>query len=98
MIYRIKSYYVYIMASDSWTLYTWVTNNLERRVFEHKNWLTEWFTKKYKCHKLVYCEEWANINDMILREKQIKHFKRKQKEDLIKSTNSSWTDLTKNWL
>lgn len=51
-----KEYYVYILASEAWTLYIWVTNDLKRRIFEHKNELLEWFSKKYWCKKLVYFE------------------------------------------
>ncbi len=97
MIYWSKDYYVYIMASESGTLYTWMTNNLERRVFEHKNWITKWFTKKYKCHKLVYYEHWNDVYWVIYREKEIKHLNRKDKENLINSLNPSWIDLSKNW-
>jgi putative endonuclease len=91
-----KNYYVYILASNSGTLYIWVTNNLERRISEHKNWLIEWFTKKYNCNKLVYFEETNNIISAIEREKQLKWLLRKKKEDLIKSINPNWLDLSIN--
>lgn len=89
--------YIYIMASESGTLYVGVTNSIERRVFEHKEGLNEGFTKKYKCHKLVYFEEIGDIGEAILREKQIKGLSRKKKESLIKSMNPLWTDLTEGW-
>lgn len=91
-----KKYYVYIVASISWVLYTWVTNNLKRRIHEHKNWLSEWFTKKYKCKKLLYYEESNDINLMINREKQIKKWNRNKKINLIKWVNNNLDDLSLN--
>ncbi len=88
-----KNYYVYIVASDTWTLYIGMTNNLKRRIYEHKNWLVEWFTKKYSCHKLVYYEISNDVESIILREKQIKKRNRKKKETLILTLNPSWVDL-----
>ncbi len=88
-----KNYYVYILASDSGTLYIWVTNDIKRRIFEHKSWLIEWFTKKYTCKKLVYFEETNNILCAIEREKQLKNWNRLKKEMLIKSLNPEWLDL-----
>jgi len=63
-----KVYFIYIMASESGTLYLGVTNNLERRIYEHRNNLVDGFTKKYKCHKLVYFEKTSNIESAISRE------------------------------
>ncbi|EKD66211.1 MAG: hypothetical protein ACD_49C00060G0053 [uncultured bacterium (gcode 4)] len=97
MTYKNNSFYVYIMASNTWTLYTWMTNNLERRISEHKLWIIKWFTKKYNCNKLVYYEESNDVNWVIKREKQIKHLTRKEKEELIKNINPNWMDLSKNW-
>ncbi|MBU1896013.1 GIY-YIG nuclease family protein [Patescibacteria group bacterium] len=88
-----KTYYIYIMASPSGTLYTGVTNNLFRRVWEHKMKLMDGFTKKYNCTRLVYYEEFKNINEAIRREKQIKNWGRKKKEFLIKTKNQHWSDL-----
>ena len=82
------------MASKSGTLYIGVTNNLEKRVYEHKNDLIEGFSKKYQCHKLIYYEETSNIESAIQREKQIKSWNRKKKELLIKSKNPTWKDLS----
>jgi putative endonuclease len=81
------------MASESGTLYTGVTNNLERRVYEHKNELIDGFTKKYKCKKLVYFETSNDIRSAIEREKQIKKWRREKKEFLIKTLNPQWKDL-----
>ena len=88
------NYCVYIMASESGTLYIGVTNNLGRRIYEHKNNLIDGFTKKYKCHKLVYYEQTSDIECAITREKQIKKWNRGKKETLIKTTNKAWTDLS----
>ena len=90
---RMKNYYVYIMTNLSKTLYTGVTNNLARRVYEHKNKLIEGFTKKYNITRLVYFEVFNNIEDAIRREKQIKGWVRKKKIALIESINPEWKDL-----
>jgi putative endonuclease len=82
------------MTNKSGTLYTGVTNNLEKRVFEHKNHLIEGFTKKYKISKLVYFEETSDIRVAISREKQIKGWKRNKKVALIESINPDWKDLS----
>lgn len=86
-------FYVYIMASDSGTLYIGMTNDLARRVYEHKNGLFEGFTKRYGCHKLIYFEYYNYINEAIDREKQLKRRRREKKQNLIKSLNPSWQDL-----
>ncbi len=88
-----KNYYVYIMTNLSGTLYTGVTNNLVRRVQEHKNKLIEGFTKKYNITRLVYFEVFNNIEDAIRREKQIKGWVRKKEIALIESINPEWKDL-----
>ena len=88
-----KEYYVYIVSSITWTLYIGMTNNLKRRIYEHKNSLIDWFTKKYRCHKLVYYEVWNEVEYVIKREKQIKKWNRSKKETLISSFNSGWVDL-----
>jgi putative endonuclease len=74
-------------------LYTGVTNNLRRRVYEHKEKLIKGFTKKYNISKLVYCEVFDRIGDAITREKQIKGGSRQKKIDLINSINKDWQDL-----
>lgn len=89
-----KDYYVYIMTNNSKTLYTGFSNNLIRRVYEHKNKLVEGFTKKYNITKLVYLELFNNPDDAIKREKQIKGWIRKKKIDLIESMNPDWKDLS----
>lgn len=90
-------YYVYIMTGRSDTLYTGVTNNLERRVYEHKHGLVEGFTKKYNLTTLVYYETTDDVRSAIAREKQIKGWLRSKKIALIESTNPQWRDLSAGW-
>jgi putative endonuclease len=93
----LKTYYVYIMASESGRLYIGVTNNLERRVAEHKAGVNEGFTKKYHVKKLVYYDASTDIRAAIAYEKQIKGWLRKKKKDLIESVNPHWRDLSLEW-
>lgn len=88
-----KQYFVYILASISKVLYIGVTNDLQRRVLEHKNQEAEGFTKKYKVKKLVYFEMTDDIYVALNREKQLKKWSRQKKIDLIESGNPSWKDL-----
>lgn len=89
-----KNYFVYIMTNKRNTvLYTGVTNDLYRRVGEHKEKLGGGFTKRYNVTKLIYYEEFGEISHAIEREKQIKSWSRKRKEELINSTNSEWKEL-----
>ena len=89
-----KTYYVYILASQrNGTLYTGVTNDLKRRVWEHKHDLVKGFTKEYGVHNLVYFEQTEDIEAAILREKQLKAWKRKWKLALIEKENPEWEDL-----
>ena len=81
------------MASMSGTLYIGVTNNMFRRVWEHKIKLIDGFTKKYNCTRLIYYEEFININDAIAREKELKKWNRQKKELLIATKNPAWEDL-----
>jgi len=89
-----RQYYVYILTNNSKTLYTGVTNNLPRRIYEHKNKLVEGFTKKYNLTKLVYYEISEDVRSAIAREKQIKGWLRSKKINLIESTNPEWKDLS----
>ena len=93
-----RQYYVYIMTNRARTLYTGVTNNLYRRVYEHKNKLIGGFTKKYNITKLVWYEVTSEITSAIAREKQIKGWLRKKKIALIESMNPEWKDLSKEWM
>ena len=89
-----KSYYVYILVSKrNGTLYIGVTNDLIKRVYEHKNDLIEGFTKKYQVHRLVYYEQTNDIRSAITREKQMKKWKRRWKIELIEENNPEWKDL-----
>lgn len=91
-----KTYYVYIMASHrNGTLYLGVTNDLIRRVYEHKYNLADGFTKKYNVHQLVYYEETPDVVNAIQREKQLKKWNRKWKLALIEKNNPNWEDLYK---
>ena len=92
-----KTYYVYILSSLRGTLYIGVTNDLERRVYEHKHKSIEGFTKKYNVHRLVYYEETDSIESAINREKQLKGLLRKKKIALIESANPKWEDLSEGW-
>jgi len=89
-----KKYYIYIMANyPNSTLYIGVTNNLIKRVYEHKNKLTEGFSKKYNLNKLLYFEEYTDPITAIEREKQLKAGSRKKKIELIERENSNYDDL-----
>jgi putative endonuclease len=89
-----RQYYVYILASKrNGTLYIGVTNNLPRRVWEHKNDLVEGFTQKYRVHSLVHYEVYGDIYEAITREKRMKKWKRQWKVELIQKSNPQWRDL-----
>ena len=89
-----NQYYIYILASqNNSTLYVGVTNDLMKRVYEHKNNLVDGFTSRYKVHKLVYFEESNDIQSAILREKRIKKWNRQWKIRLIEKINPHWKDL-----
>jgi len=92
-----RDYYVYILASRSRTLYTGVTNNLERRVAQHKLKLLPGFATRYRIDRLVYFEHSGDIRAAIQREKQIKGWIREKKLALIKSMNPGWCDLSEGW-
>jgi len=89
-----KTYYIYILTSKkNGTLYIGLTNNLVRRIFEHKSGLIKGFTKKYSVNKLVYFENYSDINAAILREKRLKKWKRQWKIEMIQKENPEWEDL-----
>ncbi|MCY4133218.1 MAG: GIY-YIG nuclease family protein [Nitrospira sp.] len=92
-----KHYYVYIMSSRSKTLYTGVTNNLIRRVFEHKQGVGSQFTRKYRITRLVHFEETQDVLAALTREKQIKSWTRAKKLKLIDADNPEWKDLSEDW-
>lgn len=93
----VKTYHVYIVANKSRTLYTGVTNNLERRVLEHRRKLVPGFTTRYNINRLVYYETFAEVRSAINREKQIKGWLRTRKIALIESANRDWKDLSDGW-
>ena len=92
-----RTYYVYIMTNKTRTLYTGVTNNLEKRVLQHKRKLLPGFTYQYNISRLVYYETFGDILAAIQREKQIKGWLRAKKVALIVAANPAWTDLSQGW-
>jgi putative endonuclease len=94
-----KSNYAYIITNyKRTTLYIGVTNNLIRRIYEHKNGLVDGFSMKYQLKYLVYYEETGDITSAIQREKQLKKWNRSWKEKLINEFNPEWKDLSEEWL
>ena len=97
LVMRIKLYYVYILTNTHNTvLYTGVTNDLERRCYEHKQKLVKGFSQKYNVDKLVYFEKFDLIDLAIFREKQIKKYSRNKKNTLITNFNKEWQELYQN--
>jgi putative endonuclease len=92
-----KRNYVYIMANSRRTIYIGITNDLMRRVHEHKQKLVEGYTKRYNLNKLVYYDEIATSREAMAREKHLKGWLRKRKEELIESQNAGWQDLAFTW-
>jgi len=89
-----STYYIYIATNkNNSVLYIGVTNDIRRRMYEHKNKLTDGFTAKYNICKLIYIEEYSNITEAIAREKQLKGGSRMKKEELIGRFNPAWKDL-----
>ena len=93
-----KYYYVYLITNwNNKVIYIGVTNNLERRLYEHKNKLINGFTKKYNIDKLVYFEETTDIKSAITREKELKGWRREKKNRLVEKSNKNWRNLSENW-
>jgi len=93
-----KKYFVYRMTNrNDGVLYTGITNNIDRRVYEHKEKLTPGFTSKYNLTKLVFFEETFDVDAAIAREKQIKGWLRKKKIELIEVQNPDWRDMSESW-
>lgn len=91
-------YYVYILTNwSNKVLYIGVTNNLERRLYEHKNKLVKGFTEKYNINKLVYFDSTTDVRTAIEREKQIKGWTRHKKNDLVEMINPQWNDLSESF-
>ena len=94
---KMKEYIFYVYILSNWNnkvIYVGMTNNPERRLFEHKNKLIEGFTKKYNVTKLVYFEQTGDVNTTIRREKEIKKWRREKKNILVESMNPNWDDLS----
>ena len=92
-----RTYWIYILASRSRNLYVGVTNDLQRRMIEHRQGLVPGFTSQYKIFRLVHCEQFANIRDAIAREKVIKGWRREKKIWLIELDNPTWHDFAENF-
>jgi putative endonuclease len=92
-----RTYYVYILASKSRRLYIGVTNDLPRRLWEHKNKVVEGFTMQYNIDRLVYFEDTTDVKSAIEREKQLKGWRREKKITLIETINAAWEDLSVQW-
>jgi putative endonuclease len=92
------SYYVYIMGSKSNVLYVGMTNNLQERVYQHKNKLVKGFTEKYNVDRLLFYQEFEDVNDAIEMEKKVKGWVRAKKMELIKTINPEFRDLTEGGL
>ena len=87
-------YYIYILSNwNDKVIYIGVTNNLKRRIYEHKNEIIDGFTKKYHVHKLVYYETTTDVKAALEREKQLKGWKREKKDSLVTDMNPNWKDL-----
>lgn len=89
-----RDYYVYILANERRTIYTGVTNNLERRLWEHRNRITPGFASEHGCDMVVLIEQFPDVRDAIAREKQIKGWRRSKKIALIEQDNPEWRDLS----
>jgi putative endonuclease len=88
-----KTYYVYILASPTGTLYTGMTGNLKQRIHQHRQKLIPGFTKKHNVTRLIHVESFSHVHDAIAREKQIKSWRREKKIQLINAQNPEWLDL-----
>ncbi len=92
-------YFVYILTNwNNKVMYIGVTNDLQRRLYEHKNELVDGFTKTYHIHKLVYFEETSDVRAALEREKQLKHWNRAKKNALVETMNPLWKDLSEDWV
>jgi putative endonuclease len=93
-----RNYYVYLLTNwNNKVMYVGVTNNLERRVYEHKHKLVVGFTEKYNVNKLVYFEETTDVHSALEREKEIKKWLREKKDALVLKENEQWKDLSEGW-
>lgn len=98
MIKNVHHYYIYFLTNHkNGTLYIGMSNDLKRRIFEHKNGLIEGFTKKYGLNRLVHFEVYQYVQEAIVREKRMKKWKRQWKIELIEEENPNWNDLAQDW-
>ncbi len=94
-MYMTRTYYVYLLTNwNNKVMYVGVTNNLKRRIYEHKNKLIKGFTEKYNLNKLVFFEETQDVTSAIAREKEIKKWRREKKNQLVNRMNPNWKDLS----
>jgi putative endonuclease len=94
-----RNYYVYLLTNwNNKVMYVGVTNNLERRIYEHKHKLVQGFTQKYNVDKLVYFEETKDVHAALEREKEIKKWRREKKNALVLKDNTEWRDLSEGWV
>lgn len=93
----VRLFWVYIVASGSGTLYIGMTNNVERRIWEHKNRMFRGFSQQYHCDRLLYYEGFDDVRAAISREKQLKGWRRSKKIGLIEAQNPRWEDLAEKW-
>ena len=94
-----RNYYVYLLTNwNNKVMYVGVTNNLERRIYEHKHKLVQGFTQKYNVDKLVYFEETKDVHAALEREKEIKKWRREKKNALVLKNNTEWRDLSEGWV
>lgn len=93
-----RAFFVYIMSNRSRTLYIGMTNNLARRVYEHRHPTDDSFTARYHLTRLVYAETFSNVRDAVAYEKQLKGWTRARKLELIEASNPEWRDLAEEWL
>ena len=92
------NYYIYILSNwNNKIIYVGMTNDLIRRIYEHKNKIVNGFTKKYNLNKLVYYEYTSDVNSAIRREKEIKKWRREKKNNLIETINKNWIDLSRDF-
>ena len=92
------TYYTYILTNwNDKVMYIGMTNNLERRLYEHRHHPADGFTSQYNVNKLVYYESTTDVNAAIAREKQLKGWRREKKNALVETTNPTWQDLSKDW-
>jgi putative endonuclease len=92
-----RQYYVYMLASRTRRLYVGMTNDLERRVWQHQTRANDGFTSQYNIERLVWHESTSQVLDAIAREKQVKSWRREKKIELIEADNPSWADLARDW-